>query len=75
MAWIDHVTKDLEEELRDAIKYANMAKEAHDGDRQVLHDMAREEYTHAKHLCRMLKAHGVETDHHELWEQAKAALW
>lgn len=74
MAWIDHVAKDLEEELSDTVKYANMSREAHGGESQVLRDMAREEYTHAKHLFWILKEHGVGHEHHELWEQAKAAL-
>lgn len=73
--WLDKLKDDLKEELHDAIKYANMSREAHGGDRQILHDMAKEEYTHAKHLCQIMREHGMEHEHGALMEQAREAVW
>ena len=42
-----------------------MAEHMDGCDRQVLMDMAWEECAHAKHLCRMMKEHGVDTASHE----------
>ena len=53
---------DFNEEINDAVKYHAMAMEAHGCDRQVLMDMAWEEYTHAKHLHRIMHEHGMAVD-------------
>ena len=55
----------FDEEISDALKYKGMAEHMDGCDRQVLMDMAWEEYAHAKHLCRMMKEHGVDTASHE----------
>lgn len=49
----------FDDEIADAMKYKGLAEKTEGGDRQILHDMAKEEYTHAKHICQMMKEHGV----------------
>lgn len=59
----------FEEEVADARKYKALASKTEGGDRQMLDDMAKEEYTHAKHLCQIMKEHGESVKNHE--EQLK----
>lgn len=59
MDWTTNLQEDLRDELADCTKYANMAKSATGTDRQILHDMALEEYQHAKHICHLMKEHGI----------------
>lgn len=59
----------FEEEVADAKKYKALASKTEGGDRQMLDDMAKEEYTHAKHLCQIMKEHGESVKSHE--EQLK----
>lgn len=56
------ISDDFNEEVNDAAKYHAMAKEASGCDRQVLMDMAWDEYSHAKHLHRIMHEHGVATE-------------
>lgn len=48
----------FDEEIADARKYKALANRMDGGDRQILDDMAKEEYTHAKHICQIMKEHG-----------------
>lgn len=48
----------FDEEVADAMKYKSLAEKVDGGDRQMLMDMAREECTHAKHICQMMYEHG-----------------
>lgn len=48
----------FDEEVADARKYKTLASKAEGGDRQMLDDMAKEEYTHARHICHMMQEHG-----------------
>lgn len=43
-------------------------------DRRVLKDIARDEYSHAKHLAEMMKRHGTYTEPTADWETATEAL-
>ena len=72
MDWTTHLQEDLRDELADCTKYANMAKSATGADRQILHDMAKEEYQHAKHICHLMKEHGIQSDMNEDEVFAKA---
>ena len=74
MAWIDQLTQNLEEELKDTIKYSEFAKYTDGPERQMLRDIAKEEFGHAKHLCEIMRRHGIGHNLHELWERARAAL-
>lgn len=60
------------EEIGDAMKYASMADSASGHERQVLLDMAHDEHTHAKHICHMLKDHGLPIEGHK--EQLQKAM-
>lgn len=72
MEWMNHLQEYLREELADCMKYAEMAKNATGTDRQILHDMAKEEYQHAKHICHIMKEHGIQRDMNEDEVFAKA---
>ena len=72
--WYEELKKDLHEELEDVIKYTELAKHAEGYERQVLRDMAREEYTHAKHICEIMKAHNLDTQTNGLMERATSAV-
>lgn len=65
----------FDEEIADAMKYKGLAEKAEGGDRQMLHDMAKEEYTHAKHLCQMMRGHGAgREDNREQLERLREKL-
>lgn len=55
---INHLTKNLSEELDGVVNYVDLSKMAEkDGDHgkaAILKDMAREEFCHAKHLKMMI---------------------
>lgn len=76
MDWMNHLQEDLRDELEDCMKYADMAKHATGTDRQILHDMAKEEYQHAKHICHIMQGHGIQRDmdEGEVFEKAWSAL-
>jgi ferritin len=61
--YINKIMNKVTEELDDAMEYANLSHEAKEMgvhcDAQMLHDMAKEEYTHAKHIEQMLKKSGM----------------
>ena len=54
--------EDFNDEINDAMKYHAMALEATGCDKQVLTDMSWDEYSHAKHIHRILNEHGISTD-------------
>lgn len=58
MGYLDEIKRELPEELEGVSEYMKLAHEAKmhgdHGNAQVLKDMAKEEYTHAKHLKCML---------------------
>ena len=58
------LAKDFEEEVADAAKYAGMAHQTKGCDRQVFMGMAWEEYSHAKHIHRMMEEHDLPTAGH-----------
>lgn len=56
------LTEDFNEEINDAVKYHAMAIESTGCDHQILIDMAWDEYSHAKHIHRILKEHNIPTE-------------
>ena len=65
----------LRDELHDVVHYAKMCKEATcEHDRRVFKDIAKDEYSHAKHLAEMMKRHGTYTEPTADWETATEAL-
>lgn len=67
----------LKEELADVGKYAEAARYAEGAERQMLHDMAEEEYEHACAVWHMMECeHMTEgMDKHAIFHEAKAALY
>ena len=66
---------DFEEEINDAEKYGKLSKKSQGHDRQMFMDMAWEEYCHAKHVCWIMKEHGIDTaDHGEELKRVKKML-
>lgn len=67
----------LKDELSDVVKYADAARHADGEERQMLHDMAEEEYEHACAVWHMMKhEHLTEgMDKHEIFKEAKSALY
>ena len=63
MNW-NKLKEDFNDEINDAMKYNAMSKEAGGCDRQVLKDMAWDEYSHAKQIHRILHEHGENVDGH-----------
>ena len=74
MEWMNHLQEYLREELADCMKYAEMAKNATGADRKILHDMAKEGYQHAKHICHIMKEYGIQRDMDEVFTKAWEAL-
>lgn len=65
----------LKDELNDVLTYAKMSEEAStDFDRKILSDIARDEYSHAKHIKEIMKEHNMPHEHMEEWEKAKTAI-
>lgn len=65
----------LKDELHDVVHYAKMAREATcDLDRQLFKDIAKDEYSHAKHLADMMRRHGGYSEPTVDWEIATSAL-
>ena len=77
MDWKQHLSGYLKEELADSVKYAEMARNAEGCERQMLHNMAEEEYEHACAVWHMMeRAHmtsGMNKD--AIFHDAKAALY
>ena len=74
MNW-EKMSSDFNEEINDAVKYHAMAKNASGCDRQVLMDMAWDEYSHAKHIHRIMRAHGVAAEgQHDVLKRTKEIL-
>ena len=67
----------LKEELSDSVKYAEAARHEHGAMRQMLHDMAEEEYEHACAVWHMMEHDGLSSgmDKHAIFHDAKAALY
>ena len=65
----------LKDELHDVVHYARLCREATcDLDRQVLKDIAHDEYNHASHLADMMRRHGHYVEPTEDWNYATEAL-
>lgn len=66
----------LKEELLDSMKYAKAAHHADGAERQMLHDMAEEEYEHACAVWHMMECEHLTAgmDKHAIFHEAKAAL-
>ena len=65
----------LKDELHDTVHYAKMSREATcDLDRQLYKDMAKDEYSHAKHIADMMRRHGEYQEPTVDWEIATEAL-
>lgn len=61
----------INDEYNDVLTYMELSKSAeNDGDKQILRDIAREEYIHAKHLEKIADVSGNE----ELVSSAESAL-
>ena len=73
----EHMHGWLKEELADSEKYAEAARHAHGCERQMLHDMAEEEYEHACTVWHMMEhEHMTEgMDKEKIFAEAKAALY
>ena len=67
----------LKDELSDSVKYAEHARHAHGVERQMLHDMAEEEYEHACAVWHMMEMEGKTAgmDKHAVFHDADAALY
>ena len=61
----------LKAEYEDVVMYVDFYKKS---DNAIFRDIAREEYTHAKHLKDILQSAGMLEAAPELEEKAKAAL-
>lgn len=67
----DKIEDRINDEYNDVVTYINLSKLAeNDGDKQILRDIAREEYIHAKHLEKIAAVSGDE----ELIANAESAL-
>lgn len=72
----EEIKKHLSNEYEDVMKYVELSKaDTNEGEAQILRDIAREEYTHAKHLKTMLKNAGIDiSELHDRHEKAEAAI-
>ena len=74
----EEIKKHLKNEYDDVIKYVELSKaDTNDGEKQILKDIAHEEFTHATHLEEILKEAGKDvfsdpafSDSHEKAEKA-----
>jgi rubrerythrin len=65
----------LKEELHDVVHYCKMSREAEcEHDRRIFKDIAKDEYSHAKHIAEMMKEHGTYVEPTMDWEIATEAL-
>ena len=73
----DHLHGWLKDELADAVKYSEAARYAEGHHRQMLHDMAEEEYEHACAVWKMMECHHMTEglDKNEIFREARAALY
>lgn len=63
------------EELHDVVHYCKLAREATCNlDKQIFSDIAKDEYSHAKHIAEMMKRHGEYHEPTADWEIATHAL-
>lgn len=67
----------LKEELSDSVKYAEAARHEHGAMRQMLHDMAEEEWEHACAVWHMMEHEGLTSGMQKdtIFHEAKAALY
>jgi hypothetical protein len=67
----------LKEELSDSIRYAEEARHESGVMRQMLHDMAEEEWEHANAVWHIMEKEGVThgMDKEAIFHEAKAALY
>jgi hypothetical protein len=67
----------LKEELADSVKYSEAASYAHGAKSQMLHDMAEEEFEHARAVWHMMEmegmTHGMDKD--AIFHDARIALY
>lgn len=77
MEWKQHLSGYLKEELADSVKYADIARNTEGCVRQMFHDMAEEELSHAKAVWHMMEREGMATgmDKEAIFREAKAALY
>jgi rubrerythrin len=75
--WKEHLAEHLKEELSDSVTYAEMARHADGCYRQMLHDMAQEEWEHAHAVWHMMEHSGMTAgmDKRALFHDAMAALY
>lgn len=75
--WKQHLSGYLKEELADSEKYANLAREAEGCERQMFHDMAKEEWEHACAVWHMMEKEGMTggMNKEAIFHGAKAALY
>lgn len=78
---ISHLKDDLKEELEDVLKYGEMHKSLMSvgmvGEADYVEEIARDEYTHACAIKKILEAHDVDVKHSEmrqLWDKANDAF-
>ena len=74
MGYYEQLNTMLQNEFTDVVTYVELSKNGSGAESQILRDIAREEYTHAKHLKQILKDAGKLEDFKELECKAKAAL-
>lgn len=78
---IAHLKDDLKDELEDILKYGEMHKALTSlgmlGEAHYIEEIARDEYTHACAIKKILEAHDVDVKHSEmsqLWDKAYEAF-
>lgn len=65
----------LKDELRDVVTYVELSEKAEtEFDRRILSDIARDEYSHAKHIKEIMKEHDIPVGYVEEWDKAKQAI-
>lgn len=65
----------LKDELHDVVHYSRLCRESvNELDRQILKDIAHDEYSHASHLADMMRRHGDYKEPTEEWKYATEAI-
>ena len=72
----EHYRNWLKDELEDVEKYAEASKTASGHEKQMLHDMAKEEMEHACAVWHMMECHHMtdDMDKHEVFHKANHVL-
>lgn len=74
MEYYEKLNTMLQNEYSDVITYVELSKNETGAESQIFRDIAREEFTHAKHLKHILQEAGKLEDFKELEGKARTAL-